>query len=124
MPRDKLLHEIIALIDSVLRRPSFYYEPPRAAEAFVMGLLGVAIAIETSDTLGKSLSQVWEEVKELTEDVPANREHVRFLCDEQIVPERTDSNQALMKRGRLLCARLLTSWPEGAGPGNSEGDKD
>jgi hypothetical protein len=110
MSNDKLLQQIVRKIQIILTHPSCYHNSPYAVEMFMLGLLSVAMSLESGDDLGKCMSRVWEEVKKLTENVPANREHHRCLCDEQILPERKASNQMLMKRGQDICARLLKTW--------------
>jgi hypothetical protein len=110
MSNEKLLQQIIRKIQIILTHPSCYYRNPYEVETFMLGLLSVAISLETGDDLGKCITRVWEEVKKLTENVPANREHVRYLCEEQILPERKASPQMLMKRGQDICARLLKTW--------------
>jgi hypothetical protein len=112
MASEKLLYETVDLIRHVLSRPSFYFGTPSEVEALVVGLLAVAMSIETGEKPDMSLWHISEQIKDLTKDVPANREHHRYLCDERLIPDHKRSFPMLMKRGPQLCSRVLKSWNE------------
>jgi hypothetical protein len=112
MVTERLFGELVSLIEHVVSRPSLYFGRPGEAEAFLVGLLTTAMSIETGEKPDMSFWQISEGIKELTKDVPANREHRRYLCDERIIPDHKTSFAMLITRGRQLCSRVLKTWNE------------
>jgi hypothetical protein len=127
MGDNKLLEETVLIVRKIFAQPTAYLATTYDAEICITTLLAIAVALERGDPLEQSLRRVWDEVRELTKNVPANPEDARYLCEVQIVPERKASNHMLLQRGVELCARLLESWPPGEfkplkkGPGPDTG---
>ncbi|HBO43318.1 MAG TPA: hypothetical protein DD670_05175 [Planctomycetaceae bacterium] len=110
MTDDDLLQQVVVMVRKVLSRPTLYFPTAYDAENCITTMLAFAVALERGDTLEESLQRTWNGVRELTKDIPAEFESAKYLCEEQILPERRASNQMLMKRGAELCASLLKNW--------------
>lgn len=112
MYSEELLDGIPEELFDILERPTMYGINPYYVEGILFGLLPLAMSHETGESITTTYRCMQEMIRELTKDVPAYSSDAKYLCEEQVQPDRKASFELLQERGRELCARLLARWDD------------